>query len=84
MKFLLGVLCVTLIAAVTACGSDNSTDSAGRQLPEPDGFERVLQLADSDVATPDFTLDSVDHDVVRLSDYQGEKPFAVVFYRGFF
>ncbi len=84
MRTLLVVISALMVFAVAACGSDNATDSSGRQLPAADGYDRVLRLADSNVATPDFTLNSVNHDVVRLSDYLGEKPFAVIFYRGFF
>ena len=36
------------------------------------------------VDTPDFTLASTSGEVVRLSDYLGNQPVAVVFYRGFF
>ena len=82
-KILISLFGIMLIAAV-ACGSDNSSGGSSSQLPEPDGYDRVLQAADSNVATPDFTLDSVDHDVVRLTDLQGDKPFAIIFYRGFF
>ncbi len=85
MKPVLFILIALFSMAVVACGSDSSTDSSGRSLPPVNGnFERVLQLADTNVATPDFTLGSTDGEVVRLSDYLGKQPVAVIFYRGFF
>lgn len=85
MKLLLLVLIALLSAAAVACGSDSGTDDSGRSLPATNGnYERILDLARDDVATPDFTLGSSSGDVVRLSDYLGKQPVAVVFYRGFF
>lgn len=84
MKPALILLIALFSAAVVACGSSD-TDESGRSLPPTnDNYTQVLELARDDVPTPDFTLRSTSGENVRLSDYLGKQPVAVIFYRGFF
>jgi hypothetical protein len=46
--------------------------------------ENVLVAPPVDLVLPEFALPAASGETVRLSDYLGEQPFAVVFYRGFF
>lgn len=85
MKPVLLLLIVLFSVAAFACGSGSKTDAQGRSLPPTNGnYERVLELAGNNVATPDFTLRSASGEIVRLSDYLGNQPLAIIFYRGFF
>ena len=86
MKLLPLTLLALLATVAVACGSDGGSGSdSGRQLPPTNGqYERVLELAPDDVATPDFTLRDAGGNVVSLSEFRGQQPFAIIFYRGFF
>lgn len=71
----------TLVVVLAACTApaDPPTLGAvdGHDLPPAD-TGRVMA---GDPA-PDFALRALDGDVVRLSDYRGEKDVILVFYRG--
>lgn len=86
MKLLL-ILSTALFALVVGCGSDGGASSPVATRPSSTAtpnFIPVLERPDGPVLTPDFTLPSASGEIVRLSDYRGKQPVAVVFYRGFF
>lgn len=78
-------LVVLALAAALGCG-DAAPDAApsptlgpvdGHDLPRAD----LARVRAGDPA-PDFSLASLDHGVVTLSDFRGERDVILVFYRG--
>ena len=81
MKLALLSLIALVSGTVVACGS---SDSQQNPLPSNGNSTSVLEQPRGEVDTPDFTLRSTTGEIVRLSNYLGNQPLAVVFYRGFF
>ena len=85
MRAVLLLLIAALSIIAVACGSSDAGSSTSRPLPPTNGeYQRVLEQPRGDVATPDFTLRATTGETVRLSNYLGKQPVAVIFYRGFF
>ena len=68
--------------ALSAC---SAPDSATAQLGPTDGRDLIPadtgRVSVGDLA-PDFSLESYRGDVVRLSEFRGQKDVVLVFYRG--
>jgi hypothetical protein len=73
--------CVFLLLLASSCigGEDRRVGPKdGFDLP-PSDLERVRV----GLSAPDFTLESMDGNLVALSSYQGKKNVVLVFYRGY-
>jgi hypothetical protein len=93
--YLSGVALAIAVLATTACsdndppqiptGVQNSSSDAVSQTTTPDPTEPPLINTPSPVTNlaPDFTLPSVQGTEYTLSQFRGDKPVAVVFYRAY-
>ena len=75
--FLVGTGLLALIALAFACGSGDTTGTT------PNNDSNSGSNLNIGVA-PDFELPSFDGSNIRLSDYRGEQPVVLVFYRTYF
>ena len=74
-----------LTLGLLACGSEPEPEPVPRSLGPVDGEELIatdLERVDVGSQAPDFVLASLSGDTVGLSDYAGESPVVLVFYRG--
>jgi hypothetical protein len=67
-------------AALTAPLSTQSPAASPSVDPRITDLERVREGK----AAPDFALEDINGNLIRLSDYQGKKNVILVFYRGHF
>ena len=69
------------LVLITACAHSGATskESAGNAADlKPTDLERIQ----TGTSAPDFTLESVEGEWVKLSSYQNKKNVILVFYRG--
>jgi peroxiredoxin len=52
--------------------------------PTPEASATDLQRVITGKTAPDFTLEAMDGETVKLSNYRGQKFVVLVFYRGYF
>ena len=83
----LALIIVALVALTAiACGSSATAPTPTATSTISRGYLAVLEApeAGETVKTPDFTLPAATGGEFTLSSIRGQKPLAVVFYRGFF
>jgi cytochrome oxidase Cu insertion factor (SCO1/SenC/PrrC family) len=89
----LSLLTLCLAALVlAACQSEpKEADSAAltRPLPSaaaptPDASETDLNRVVAGVTAPDFALEAMSGETIKLANYRGQKTVVLVFYRGYF
>lgn len=89
------ILCLAafvLAAVLAACqGGQKEADSSAltRPLPSaasptPDPNETDLNRVVVGSTAPDFALEAMNGETVKLSNYRGQKTVVLVFYRGYF
>ena len=77
-RLIVGVLLATVFAAVVACGQESTTSEDPPAPPEQE------EVAVSLPAAPEFTLPSANKGTdISLSQFQGDQPVVLVFYRAY-
>ncbi len=89
-NLLISALLATALVAFVACGNDTetventgATGSSGE--PTSDAPAAVVEEVSSLPQAPEFTLPAVNRDgtEISLSQFQGDKPVVLVFYRAY-
>ena len=99
MRTITGVLKSTAVTALiglfafatVGCGQESDTTSSSSSINEataPESQQQVLEVAEAVPnlpAAPDFTLPAANRDSteISLSQFQGDKPVVLVFYRAY-
>ncbi len=84
-NLLISALLATALVALTACGSDTeSVENAGENGSTDEHAAPVAEVSNLPKA-PEFTLPAVNRDgtEISLSQFQGNKPIVLVFYRAY-
>ena len=90
-RFLLCAVCLLLSACQSqpkekTASVDALTAPLSTPAPAPSIDPRItdLERIKEGTAAPDFALEDINSNIVRLSDYKGKKNVILIFYRGYF
>jgi len=84
-------LCLTALILAACQGGPKEADSSaltrplsGAASPTPDASETDLNRVVAGSTAPDFALEAMNGETVKLANYRGQKTVVLVFYRGYF
>ena len=85
---LIGLFALTVVGCGQESETDNSSSQAIDQATAPELQQKVVEIAESvpDLpSAPDFSLPAVNRDgtEISLSQFQGDQPVVLVFYRAY-
>ena len=85
------MLCLAALALLACQGGQQEADSSaltrplsGGASPTPDASETDLNRVVAGSIAPDFALEAMNGETVKLANYRGQKTVLLVFYRGYF